>query len=61
MANVKKIVLTAIDLIGGGYAIYTGLTKEPSKYSLEWIKGLSDDQWAKEREIVQKFGLYKPD
>ena len=41
--NVKKIVLTAIGLIGGGYAIYKGINKEPSKYSLEWIKGLSDD------------------
>lgn len=51
--NVKKIVLTAIGLIGGGYAIYKSINKEPSKYSLEWIKGLSDDQWAMEREIVQ--------
>lgn len=51
--NVKKIVLTAIGLIGGGYAIYKGINKEPSKYSMEWIKGLSDDQWATEWEIVQ--------
>ena len=51
--NVKKIVLTAIGLIGGGYAIYKSINKEPSKYSLEWIKGLSDDQWATECEIVQ--------
>ena len=51
--NVKKIVLTAIGLIGGGYAIYKGINKEPSKYSLEWIKGLSDDQWATECEILQ--------
>ena len=51
--NVKKIVLTAIGLIGGGYAIYKGINKEPSNYSMEWIKGLSDDQWATEWEIVQ--------
>ena len=31
----------------------TFINKEPFKYSLEWIKGLSDDQWAMEREIVQ--------
>lgn len=53
MGILKKIILTGIGLIGGGYAIYKAINKEPPKYSLEWIKELSDDQWTKEREIVQ--------
>ena len=53
MANTKKIVFTIIGLIVGGCAIYKGLNNEPSKYSSEWINGLSDAQWTKERNIVQ--------
>lgn len=49
----KRLILTTIGLIGGGYAIYKNIDKETSKYSLEWITGLSDDQWSKEREIGQ--------
>lgn len=52
MTNGKKIILSIIGLIGG-YAIYKGISKEPSKYSLEWIKGLSKERWNEEREIVQ--------
>ena len=56
MVNTKKIVFTTIGLIVGGiggYAIFKNLNTNPSKYSLEWIKRLSDAQWAKERDIVQ--------
>lgn len=47
MTNGKKIILSIIGLIGG-YAIYKGISKEPSKYSLEWIKGLSKERWNEE-------------
>lgn len=54
MTNTKKVLLTIAGLLGGGYAVYKSIVnKEPSKYSLEWIKGLSTAQWESEREIVQ--------
>lgn len=32
--------------------VVKGVSQEPSKYSLEWIKRLSDVEWKKEREII---------
>lgn len=49
----KKILLATVMLALAGYAIYKGVDQTPSKYSLEWIKRLSDEDWIKEREIVQ--------
>ena len=54
MPKVKTIIIAAAGLIGGGYALYKGFNKSPSKYSLEWIKGLSDVDWEKEREAIRK-------
>ena len=51
--SIKKILLTAAALALAGYAIYKGVDMDPSMYSLEWIKQLSDEDWLKEREIVQ--------
>ena len=53
-------IVTAIAIVGGlmlgGLGLYGLANKEPVKYSLEWIKRLSPEQWAFEREIVrQKF------
>lgn len=53
MTNFKKIIISTIGLIGGGYILYKGINKEPSKYSLEWIKNLSNEQWEKERNLIQ--------
>ena len=52
--NVKKILLTSAVLALAGYTIYKGVDQGPSKYSLEWIKQLSDEDWRKERETVQE-------
>ena len=42
-------------LIVGGYCLYQSLhNKQPIKYSLEWIRGLTDEEWKFEREIVQQ-------
>lgn len=53
----KKIVITLCGIAAGGIGLCTFVAKkEPSKYSLEWIKKLTDSQWETEREIVrQKF------
>lgn len=51
--DVKKVVLGAAALILVGYTIYKGVDQDPSEYSLEWIKRLSDEDWLKEREKVQ--------
>ena len=51
--GVKKVLLGAAALILVGYAIYKGIDQDPSEYSLEWIKRLSDEDWLKEREKVQ--------
>ena len=53
MASTKRILLAIVGTIGLGYLFYKGIGKNPDKYSLEWIKNLSDDQWRKEREFVQ--------
>lgn len=48
-----KIILGLGVTILGGYGLYKIIGKEPVKYSLEWIKGLSDIQWENERQIIQ--------
>lgn len=53
----KKLIVTLCGFAAGGIGLCAFLAnKEPSKYSLEWIKKLTDSQWKTEREIVrQKF------
>ena len=55
----KKKMINGLLILGGivfsGYELYKGVKgKEPTKYSLEWIKGLSDSDWKTEREIVRQ-------
>lgn len=38
----------------GGELIYSLLHKHPRKYSPEWIKRLSENEWRAEREIVRQ-------
>ena len=51
MTDAKKIFLATLGLVGG-YVAYKGFANAP-KYSPEWIRGLSDEEWTKERKIVQ--------
>ena len=54
MNNKNKIILGLGSLIVVALGAYKSLSnKEPSKYSLEWIKRLSDKEWDAERKIVQ--------
>lgn len=53
----KKLLIGLGGLAACGIGLCTFLAKkEPTKYSLEWIKKLTDSQWETERELVrQKF------
>lgn len=54
MGKMRNILLGIGGMATLGYAIYKGVsTTEPKKYSLKWIESLSDEQWSKERQIVQ--------
>lgn len=56
MRKISKYILGMGSLAVAGLGVYVGLSKEPAKYSLEWIKKLSDKDWESEREIIrQKF------
>lgn len=51
MKGITKVVLS-LGVVAGGYGLFKLIGKEPSKYSLDWIKSLSDTQWESEREKV---------
>lgn len=53
MKVITKFALS-LGLMAGGYGLYKMIGKEPSMYSLDWIKGLSDKQWETEREKVRQ-------
>lgn len=57
MRKIPKYILGIGGLVVTGLGVYVGLSnKEPSKYSREWIKKLTDRDWEIEREIIrQKF------
>jgi len=57
MDKMGKFMLGLSGLAIVGMGAYKGLVnKEPSKYSLEWIKKLTNKEWGTEREIIrQKF------
>ena len=51
----KKWLLLLSGLAVGGFGVYKVFAnKEPSKYSLEWIKKLTNTQWETEREKVRQ-------
>lgn len=51
----KKLMFCLSGLVVGGYGMYKGfINKEPLKYSLAWIKDLTDSEWDTEREIVRQ-------
>lgn len=51
----KKWVFILGGLALGGFGLYKVLVnQEPSKYSLDWIKKLTDIQWETEREKVRQ-------
>ena len=51
----KKLPVILSGIVLCGLGLYKGvIAKEPVKYSLEWIKELSDAEWLEERKIVQK-------
>ena len=50
----KKIPVILGGIVLCCLGLYKGVvTKEPVKYSIEWIKGLSDADWLAERKIIQ--------
>ena len=57
MRKISKYIFGIGGLAVAGLGLYAGLSnKEPAKYSLEWIKKLTDKDWEIEREVVrQKF------
>ncbi len=57
MGKINKFIMGLSGLVVGVFGVYKGFSnKELSKYSLEWIKKLTDKEWEMEREIVrQKF------
>ncbi|WP_373126722.1 hypothetical protein [Dielma fastidiosa] len=57
MRKISKYLFGIGGLVIAGLEVYVALSnKEPTKYSLEWIKKLPDKDWEIEREIVrQKF------
>ena len=54
MREISKYIIGIGGLAVAGLGIYLGLPKEPSKYSFEWIKKLTDKDWEIEREIVRQ-------
>lgn len=55
MGKINKIILGAGSLMVVAFGIYKGISNmEPSKYSFEWIKNLTDKEWETEREIIRK-------
>ena len=54
----KKFPVVIGGIVLCGLGLYKGVvTKEPVKYSLEWIKKLSDAEWLEERNIMQQIFL----
>ncbi len=54
MGKINKFILGLGGLVVA-YGAYKGFSnKEPSKYSIEWIKQLTDKEWETEREIIRK-------
>lgn len=50
-----KLITVLSGLAITGYFLYKGFSKQsPEKYSLEWIKSLTNSQWETERKIVQE-------
>lgn len=55
MKTINKIII-GMGSLAVAFGTYKGLSKEPAKYSFEWIKRLSDSDWKNEREVIrQKF------
>ncbi len=56
--DIKKIlngIITFSGLVIGGYGLVKGISSiEPSKYSPEWIRKLSNTEWKIQRDIVQQ-------
>lgn len=57
MSKINKLIvgLGSVAVVAyGAYKVFSN--KKPSKYSVEWIKELTDKEWNAEREIIrQKF------
>ena len=51
--GIKGFVAIA-GLMIAGKLIKKVVNMPPPKYSIPWIRGLSDDEWAREREIVRQ-------
>ena len=54
MNKVLKGVLSVSGLIIGEELIRKWINMPPEKYSIEWIKALTDSEWETEREIVRQ-------
>ena len=55
MSKINKLILGLGGLAVVVYGAYKGFSnKESPKYSVEWIKKLTDKDWETEREIIRK-------
>ena len=54
MNKVLKKVLAVVGIAAAGGLIHKINNMPSEKYSLEWIKSLSDSMWEKERESVRQ-------
>lgn len=56
MDNKAKKLISILGVLSATvYGVYKAISNmEPEKYSLEWIRSLSDSQWETEREIVRQ-------
>ncbi len=54
MSKISNVIIGAGGLAVAALCAYVGFSKkEPPKYSMEWIKKLSNKDWETEREIVR--------
>lgn len=55
MDKINKLILGLGSLAVVAFGAYKSFSnKEASKYSIEWIKKLTDKEWETEREIIQQ-------
>lgn len=54
MDKINKIICGLGSIAAIGYGTYKVFTKKPPKYSINWIKNLTDNEWELEREIVRQ-------
>ena len=52
MRKINKSIGRLVEIIYGAYKRY--ISKEPPKYSVEWIEGLTEEEWEVQRENIRQ-------